>query len=112
MTAEVKYGKIDKSISFLSSDARHAELVLKLRRDGITKSFFFNRIVESYIKNDPVLMPFVSSVKETVRRVSNSKVKKVEKQIFEGEQVLQEYGFTEGDIDFIFDLIDRGADDV
>ena len=76
-----RYGKQEKKITFADTDGRHAELRLKLRRDGISQVEFFKAMITGYIMNDP-------------------------------NQVLQDLGLTERDIDFVFDLIERGDDDI
>ena len=40
-----------------------------------------------------------------------NKIKKTNEEILQGNQVLKDFGITEGDLDFIFDLIERGEDE-
>lgn len=105
------YGKSEKGIMFSDTDKRHAELLVRLRRDGMSKSQFFREIITGYINNDPDIVSFVTRTKYKISRIGKNKIEKTNKEIQEGNQILKDFGITDGDIDFIFDLIERGEDE-
>jgi hypothetical protein len=99
------YGKDEKVIMFSDSDKRHAELILKLRRDGLSSPQFFRSIITGYIQNDPSIVMYVTSVKEKLSRLGKQKIKDTANSIETGNKMLKDLGLSEGDIDFVFDLI-------
>ena len=105
------YGKSEKAIMFSDTDKRHAELLVRLRRDGLSKPQFFREIISGYISNDPDLLSFITKTKYRLSRVGKKKIKKTNEEILQGNQVLKDFGITEGDLDFIFDLIERVEDE-
>lgn len=106
-----RYGKEEKKIMFADTDKRHADLRLKLRRDGLSQVEFFKSIVTGYIENDPNIVSYISSVKEKKKLIGKVKLKKQKSLIEKGNQTLQDLGLTEEDLDFVYDLIERGEDD-
>ena len=68
MSIEIEYGKLTKRIVFTENDHRHAQLILKLKHDGMKQSQFFRSLVTAYI---------------------------------------DDFGFTDGEIENIFDLIEE-----
>lgn len=107
-----RYGKEEKKITFADTDKRHAELRLKLRRDGISQVDFFKSMVTGYIENDPNILVYITKVKQEKSKIGKSKIIKQNEDIKQGNQTLQDLGITERDIDFVFDLIERGEDEV
>ena len=99
-----RYGKEEKKITFADTDKRHAELRLKLRRDGISQVDFFKSMVTGYI-NDPNILVYITKVKQ--EKVKLEKAIKQNEDIKQGNQTLQDLGITERDIDFVFDLIEK-----
>ena len=107
-----RYGKEEKKIMFADTDKRHADLRLKLRRDGLSQVEFFKSIVTGYIENDPNIVSFISSVKEDKKLIGKRKLKDQKSLIEKGNQTLKDLGLTEGDLDFVYDLIEKGEDDI
>lgn len=96
---------------FSDTDKRHADLLIRLRRDGMSKSQFFREIITGYIENDPDITSYITRVKHKLSRIGKRKIERTSKEILEGNSVLEKIGFTEDDVNFIFDLIERGEDE-
>ncbi len=105
-----EYGKDLKKIMFADTDKRHADLRLKLRRDGLSQLFFFQSIVSGYINNDPHIASFVESVKAKSSRIGKKKIHKTKNEIDKGNHIMQQLGLSDNDTDFIYDLIEEGGD--
>ena len=97
---------------FADSDKRHAELLVKLRRDGLSRADFFREIISGYINNNEDLVSFITKVKREKGRVGKKKIDKVYQSIKDGDELMQKLGLTDDDIDFVFDLIERGEDEI
>ncbi len=107
-----RYGKEEKKITFADTDKRHAELRLKLRRDGISQVDFFKSMVTGYINNDPNILMYITKIKQEKGKIGKKKITRQNEDIKQGNQTLQDLGITERDIDFVFDLIERAEDEV
>ena len=52
MSDEIDYGSMNKRIVFTDNDHIHAQLINRLRYDGLTMSDFFRLLVRAYIDGD------------------------------------------------------------
>jgi hypothetical protein len=103
MSSGIDYGKLTKRIVFTETDHRHAQLVLKLKHDGVKQSEFFRSIVTAYIAGDERIQMYVDEV-SSLSKERRTKSKKLRAA---GKQKIADFGFTDGEIDNIFDLIEE-----
>ena len=52
-------GKNTKRIVFTENDHRHAQLVVKLKMDGMTQSNFFRQLITGYLQDDERIRSYV-----------------------------------------------------
>ena len=101
MTEQASYGKMTKRIVFTDNDHRHAQLLNRLRYDGLTQAQFFRLIVGGYIAGDGRIQEFVDEFKtQSIKRKKRSRALKNT-----GEASVKEYGLDSQSIEDIFDLI-------
>ena len=62
MPPEIDYGKLTKRIVFTENDHRHAQLVLKLKHDGMKQSQFFRSIITAYLSGDERIQSYIDEV--------------------------------------------------
>jgi len=99
--SDVDYGKLNKRIVFTENDHRHAQLVVRLKYDDMRQSDFFRSLITGYIEGDKRITDFIDEVKD-----QSKKKKKLSKKLKEeGDKNLSSMGFSEEQIDDIFDLI-------
>ena len=55
---------------------------------------------------------YITKVKQEKGKIGKKKIDKQNEDIKQGNQTLQDLGITERDIDFVFDLIESGDDDI
>lgn len=103
MSSDIDYGKLTKRIVFTENDHRHAQLVLKLKHDGIKQSEFFRSLITAYIAGDERIQSYVDEISQLSKK-RKSKSKKLREQ---GQQKIDDFGFTDGEIQNIFDLIEE-----
>lgn len=103
MLNEVDYGKLNKRIVFTENDHRHAQLVIRLKHEGIKQSDFFRSIITGYISGDERIQNYVEEV-STISKKRKAKSKTLRTA---GQQKIEDFGFTEGEIENIFDLIEE-----
>jgi hypothetical protein len=96
-----EYGKKDKRIVFTDTDHRHAQLLVRLKTDGMKQSQFFRSLITGYIEQDDRLVSFFDDIKEQSidRKNKSNKLRK------KGIQNMNEAGFSNDQIEDIFDLI-------
>lgn len=103
MLDEVDYGKLNKRIVFTENDHRHAQLVIRLKHEGIKQSDFFRSIITGYIGGDERIQNYVEEV-STISKKRKSKSRKLR---VTGQQKIEDFGLTDGEIENIFDLIEE-----
>ena len=64
MTDDTNYGKNDKRIVFTDTDHRHAQLLVRLRTDGLKQAQFFRSLITGYIDQDERIVSFFDDIKE------------------------------------------------
>ena len=100
---EDSYGKTDKRVVFTDTDHRHAQLIIRLKHDGLRQSQFFRSLISGYLEGDPRIQSFVLE-RSTQAQKHKAKSTRLAKQ---GATVAKDLGFNEGEIDNIFDLIEK-----
>ena len=103
MSTEIEYGKLTKRIVFTENDHRHAQLVLKLKHDGLKQSQFFRSLITAYLAGDDRIQSYVDEI-SSLSKERKTKSKKLRS---DGQQMISDFGFTDGEIDNIFDLIEE-----
>ena len=97
----VDYGKMNKKVVFTENDHRHAKLVIRLRHDDLRQSEFFRAIISGYLSQDERILSFIEDIKvQSIKKKNKSK-----KLRQKGKELLNDTGFSEEQIDNIFDLI-------
>jgi hypothetical protein len=108
----MEYGKNDKRISFMDTDKNAAELIIRLKHDGITKTKFFRAILTGYLERDAAIVDFVERLKEKDNLQSKNKSTKVKKLEEAGKQNKNKFGLNDGDIQNIFDVLEKEHPDL
>ena len=106
------YGKRDKRISFMDTDKRNAEMIIRLKHDGITKTQFFRAILTGYLERDQDMVEFINHYKEEAGVQSSVKRAGVNKVENEGNKNKTKFGLNDGDIKNIFDLLEKEHPDL
>ena len=102
-----EYGKRDKRVIFQDTDKRHAELKIKLHYDGLSQSEFFREIVSAYLKEDPLIIEIVDSIKERAdkQKQRQRNITKKDRQI--AEQTETNFALNNSEVESIFDLLEK-----
>ena len=97
----IDYGSLNKKVTFQENDYRQASLQLRLRQDGLTQSKFFRHMVSAYLTNDDRILSCVAEISN----LSKAKKKKLKKLKDGGEELVDDLGLSEKQIENLFDLI-------
>ena len=59
----MEYGMNNKRVSFMDSDKRIADLMIRLKHDGLTKTKFFRAILTAYLERNENIINFIEEYK-------------------------------------------------
>ena len=107
-----EYGKNEKRISFMDTDKRNAELLVRLKHDGLTKTKFFRALLTGYLERDPHIVDFINQAKDSENLQSKSRSKKIKQLEEAGKQSKTKFGLNQGDIENIFDMLEKEHPDL
>ena len=99
-----KYAKDTKKFTFYAKDALHADFI-RMQNHSLTQSEFLRACVQAVVNKDPMMEMFIDHYKEENNKQSKSQRTKIKKDQEKSEQLLKDFGFGDGDIDNIFDII-------
>tara|TARA_R110000851_G_scaffold301560_1_gene458180 strand:- start:40 stop:360 length:321 start_codon:yes stop_codon:yes gene_type:complete len=94
-----------KRIIFNDTTARHAQLKIRLERDGLTQAEFFRSYITAYLEKDREVLDFIKMYKER----KGIQTKRTRKIIDEEDQLqndtMAKFGIKDEELENIFDLI-------
>mgnify|MGYP003112930121 CR=1 FL=1 len=108
----MSYGKNDKRISFVDTDKKAADLIIRLKHDGLTKTKFFQAILAGYLDMNPLIVAFVEELKEKLESQSKSKSRKTKKIRKESQNMKDKFALNDGEIENIFDMLEKEHPDL
>jgi hypothetical protein len=106
------YGKRDKRISFMDTDKRSADLMIRLKHDGLTKTKFFREVLTGYLERDHAIVDFIERVKDETGSQSKKQAKIVKESEDQGKENKTKFGLGEEEIENIFDLLEKEHPDL
>tara|TARA_B100000424_G_C22588276_1_gene330000 strand:- start:40 stop:363 length:324 start_codon:yes stop_codon:yes gene_type:complete len=95
------FGQNTKRIVFTENDHRHAQLIVKLKTDGMTQAKFFRQMITGYLEDDERIRSYVIDNSS----LSKKKIKKSMKLFEEGKKTASSLGLNDEQVDNIFDMI-------
>ena len=99
------YGKDVKRIVFNVSDHDHAKLIIRLRHNSLTQSEFFRAVIDGVNDNDENILNFINSCATQKQKLNKTRLKKSNTLITKGKKIYSDFGFNDGELENIFDLI-------
>ena len=91
----------------MDTDKRSADLLIRLKNDGLTKTKFFRAILSGYLERDHLIVSFVDKVKDTQSIQSSSKASVVRRLEEKGEENKRKFGLEDDEIASIFDILEK-----
>ena len=101
MKEDSAYGKFTKRVVFTTTEHQHAQLLIRLKQDGMRQSDFFRSVIESYTDGDPRICDFIHE-KSPLSQKHKLKSKHLRKR---GEATMAGLGFDDGEVEDLFDII-------
>ncbi len=94
-------GENMKRIVFTESEHKHAQLIVKLKMDGMTQAKFFRQLITGYLEDDERVRGYVIDHSD----LSLKKKAKTRHLIKKGESTVSELNLDNEQVEDIFDLI-------
>ncbi len=107
-----EYGKNDKRISFMDNDKRNAEMIVRLKHDGLTKTQFFRAILTGYLERDTAIVDFIERRKKEDNLQSKGKSHKIKQLEEKGKESKSKFGLDDAEIENIFDMLEKEHPDL
>ena len=106
--------KKNKQILFLETEKRHADLKIKLKSYGINQSDFIRGCISGLINDDEQFLPFFFKLLEEKSYIKAAKNRNKNKEmITKGLNTMKEdFDLGEGEIENIFDIIEKDHPDL
>ena len=100
-----KYAKDTKKFTFYAKDKLHAKFKIRMQYHSLTQSEFLRACVQAVVEKDPMMEMFIDHYKEANNRHSKKQRDQIKKDSGKSQEILNDFGLGDGDIDNIFDII-------
>ncbi len=100
-----KYAKDTKKFTFYAKDTLHADFKIRMQYHSMTQSEFLRACVEAVVHKDPIMEMFLDHYKQENKKQSKQQRTKIIKDQEKSQELLNDFGLGDGDIDDIFDII-------
>jgi hypothetical protein len=101
----------EKKVVFIDDDDQYARMLVRLRYDKLTQGNFFRGLVELYVENDLDMAKVIEKVKTVKTPMGVKKRKQTIKDIELGEEMKRDFGLSDNEKNFIYDLIEEDFDE-
>ena len=105
------YGENKKKIVFYDTDARHADLKIRLQYHGMTQSSFFRAVITAMVDEDELFRDFLTSYKEKKNIQKKTHLKKIKEEQQMADENKENF-LQKDEISDIFDLIEMEHPDL
>ena len=100
-----KYAKDTKKFTFYAKDALHADFKIRMQYHSMTQSEFLRACVQAVVRKDSMMEMFIDDYKEKNNKQSKNQRSQIKKDSEKSEELLNDFGIGDRDIDDIFDMI-------
>ena len=97
--------KDKKKIIFDDSSQRHARLKIRLEYDGLTQAEFFRCFITGYLEKHEKIISYLESYKFKKKKQSKRSMKIIKTDKERAEDLLEQFGIKDIELESIFDLI-------
>ena len=94
-----------KRIHFYADKDAHIRFRASLEKHNMTMSEFLRACCDVVTDDNPKMLDFIFAYKETSKKHSKNKNKKLKKDFDKGNDLLEDLGLGEDDIESLFDFI-------
>jgi len=107
-----RYGHQEKKISFVDKDKHHADLIIRLKHDGLTMSKFFRALIRGYIDQDYAIIDFIERFKTSSGSQSQKQTKIIKNIQKKGHETKNKFALNDQEVENIFDILEKEHPDL
>ena len=96
----------------MDTDKRNADLMIRLKHDGLTKTKFFRELLTGYLEKDHAIIDFIERLKDSGSHQSKKQSKIVKDLDEKGKENRKKFGLEDDEIENIFDLLEKEHPDL
>jgi len=101
-----------KKFMFYDTEKNQIDLRIRLQYDGMNQSNFFRAMIAGYLAKDLHIMEYIAEYKEKYI-IHNKKKRKETKELLEkGREAEKDFALNKGDIENIFDILEKEHPDL
>ena len=109
---DTPYGMTRKNIVFKETDRRHAELKTRLNYDNMGITEFFQMIISAYLNSDDGITRIMDKHKES-RETNEKTQRKMNRNLIKKAELSKaKFGLNEGEVESIFDILEKEHPDL
>ena len=97
-------------IGFEDTDTTYANLLIKLKHEGITKRQFFRGVVASFLEDDPSFIEYIIDFKKRKNLYVKNKQKTLDKERKVSHNIEKKFRLSEDEIEDMFDMLEEEMD--
>lgn len=106
------YGTKEKRISFIDTHKRHADLIIRLKQDGLTMAKFFRALITGYIEQDALIVDFMERFKVSSGSQSKNQTNIIKDLQKKGNTIRTKFALDEEEVENIFDILEKEHPDL
>tara|TARA_R100001082_G_scaffold70881_1_gene40376 strand:- start:365 stop:697 length:333 start_codon:yes stop_codon:yes gene_type:complete len=100
-----KYAKDTKKFTFYAKDNLHAKFKIRMQHHSLTQSEILRACVQAVVDKDPIMEMFIDHYKEKNNKQSVKQREQIKKDNDKSQEILNDFGIGDGELDDIFDII-------
>ena len=97
---------------FYDTDKRQADLRIRLQYDGMNQAQFFRAMITGYLEKDLDLLSYLDNYKQKHAVQGANKRLDSKRLLKKGQEIEKQYGLNDGEIQDIFDLLEKEHPDL
>ena len=96
-----------KKVIFSIPENDKVKFKVQLQYDTLTQTQFFRGILSAYLMKEPNFMNFINSLKEELATQSKTQRSKVDRGLKEGRETSKKFALDDGEVENIFDILEK-----
>ena len=104
-------GEDKKKIQFSTTFKTYADFRIRLQYDDLKVREFFGAVLDGYINGDSCLQTFIDETKEK-KQAAKTKRQKIYKSQKRSKEIKNQFALSDGEIENIFDIIEKENPDL
>lgn len=92
------------------TDIEHADLLLKVREEGLNQRLLMRFLLHGYLKDEANIRKAVDKFIEEQRLIKKTRKAKHTRSILKGKEIEKTFNLNDDDVDELYDIIEEMSD--